>query len=174
MRVEGYRLGVSFRRKIRIGGGISWLKTPLEQTRYAMLPDGSFTPVSEYLMFFYFSYYIDFVFYKTTHWQLSTPLQFGAGWYWWQNRPYSFYRNIRFDHFLYLYEPGIAIQYKFFPFVGLGMDVCYRFGDASSGFLKHRFHSPSYGVKLLFWIHQLYFYLFPKSELTRKYGPASW
>ncbi|MCX8079827.1 MAG: hypothetical protein N3F09_01170 [Bacteroidia bacterium] len=174
IRIEGYRLGVSFRKKIRIGGGISWMKSNFFRSKLYPAPNGDWVETKENLMLYYFCYYIDFVFHKTKRWQLSTPLQFGAGWYWWQGVRRPFFRDSKFDHFLYLYEPGISVQYKVFPFLGAGMDVCYRFGNADSGYLKYRFHSPSYGVKFLFWIHQLFFYLFPNSPITKKYGPVSW
>lgn len=174
VRLEGYRLGVSFRKKIRIGGGISWMKSDFKKESKTILPDGTLILMEQYLNLYYFCYYIDFVFHKTKRWQLSTPLQFGFGWYWWQNQRQIFYRDSRFDHFLYLYEPGISVQYKVFPFLGTGADVCYRFGNADSGYLKFNLHSPSYSIKFLFWIHQLYFTLFPESKLTKKYGPASW
>jgi len=166
VRIEGYRVGVSFRKKIRIGGGISWMKSNYFKEFDALLPDGNPIKIKQNLNLYYFCYYIDFVFHKTKRWQLSTPLQFGFGWYWWQNQKQPFYRDSQFDHFLYLYEPGISVQYKVFPFLGMGADVCYRFGNADSGYLKYNFHSPSYGIKFLFWIHQLYFTLFPGKSVV--------
>src|SRR5204862_4239129 len=82
--VEGIRLGVSFKRKFRLGGGISWLDSDVHSD-YTIRNDlGNLELRERYLKFVYLCYYIDFVFYKTTRWQLSVPIQAGTGLSWFQ------------------------------------------------------------------------------------------
>lgn len=103
------------------------VKLKREKDFYITNAVGKTDTISKYLKFMYLSYYVDFVFYKTKHWQLSVPIQAGTGLLWFQqNKAYSF-GNKETKYFLFLYEPGITLQYKVFKWVGLGADVAYRF-----------------------------------------------
>ena len=172
--VTGVRLGVAFQRKLRIGGGISWLKTHVSNNFYSTNALGKTDTLTKFLKFVYFCYYIDFVFYKTKRWQLSVPIQLGTGSSWYQQtKSYSFGNNEE-KHFLFLYEPGITVQFKLFKWLGGGADFAYRFAFQNSKKSNVHLNSPSLSFKALFWIDQLFYELFPKSELTKKYGPAYW
>jgi hypothetical protein len=76
--VTGVRLGVVFRRKLRMGGGVSWLNTEVKTTVVNELG----TQDDYFLKFAYLCYYMDFVFYKYNRWQLSVPIQAGTGLSW--------------------------------------------------------------------------------------------
>ncbi len=172
--VTGVRLGVAYKRKLRIGGGLSWLKTNYSEN-YALLNEGGGTDtLLRYFKFAYLCYYIDFVFYRTKRWQLSVPIQAGTGASWYQ--PSEKYRLKSSDkkYFLLLYEPGITVQFKIFKWLGLGTDVGYRFVLRNYKKASEKLNSPTYSFKLLFWPDQLFYQLFPEQELTKKYGPAEW
>jgi hypothetical protein len=166
--VTGVRLGIAFQRKLRIGGGVSWLKTEVPVSF-----SNNELPV-KYLKFVYLCYYVDFVFYKTKRWQLSVPIQAGTGISWFQeNKTYSYYRSDP-KYFLLLYEPGITAQFKVFRWAGLGTDVAYRFALNNNKKTGQHLNSPTYSFKLLFWIDQLFYEIFPESALTKRFGPAFW
>jgi hypothetical protein len=125
------------------------------------------------LKFGYIAFYTDFVFYKTKRWQVSVPLQWGAGLTWFK------YNNGAQDissskDYLLLYEPGISVQFKIFRWCGLGTDIAYRFTLQNNRELRNKLNSPTYGFKFLIWFDQLYYLGFPKSKLSKKYGPADW
>jgi hypothetical protein len=172
--VNGIRLGVAFQRKLRVGGGVSWLKTELGSRQLIVNDAGEEQSVIKYPKFVYFCLYADFVFYKTKRWQLSVPIQIGTGYGWSQNdRGYDLASKSP-KYFLALYEPGITVQFKVFKWFGLGADVAYRFAANHRKKTDVNLNSPTYSFKLLFWFDQLYFDLFPNSDLTKKYGPAYW
>jgi hypothetical protein len=183
--VTGVRLGVAFQRKLRIGGGLSWLETDYEVTFHPRNIYGKTDTLNRFLKFGYMCFYIDFVFYKTKHWQLSVPIQAGAGLLWLQKgKLYNVYGGDR-KYFLALYEPGITAQFKIFKFFGLGADVAYRFSLKNNKKIRERYDAPSsdykvlpwsptYSFKILFWLDQLYFEAFPKSKITKRFGPAVW
>ena len=77
-------------------------------------------------------------------------------------------------YFLILYEPGISTQFKIFKWFGLGVDIGYRFGYNSDHYVRTKLNSPTYAFKLSFWADQLFFELFPKSKISKKWGPAYW
>jgi hypothetical protein len=52
--------------------------------------------------------------------------------------------------------------------------VAYRFTLRSTRRPENRLTSPSVSFKLLFWFDQLFYELFPETNLAKKYGPAMW
>lgn len=172
--VNGVRLGVAFQRKLRIGGGISWLKSNFKTNFYPVNASGKTDTVAEYLKFVYVCYYLDFVFYKTKRWQLSVPIQLGTGASWFQTRSDYVYGKKDPKHFLLLYEPGITAQFKVFKWAGLGADVAYRFTLKNNKKVGEKLNSPTYSFKILVWFDQLFYELFPKSKITKRFGPAYW
>lgn len=174
--VTGVRLGVAFQRKLRVGGGLSWLKS--EVTKLDIFEDAYGNPVDtlkRYLKFGYLCYYIDFVFYKTKRWQLSVPIQAGTGISWFQDQS-DIKRDFRKNtgYFLLLYEPGITAQFKITRWFGLGADVAYRFTLKNNKDVGEKLNSPTYAFKLLFWADQLFYVVFPESKITKRFGPAVW
>lgn len=166
--VTGLRAGIAFQRKLRVGGGISWLKTEVP----SIVPDRE-SPV-RYLKFVYLCYYVDFVFYKTKRWQLSVPIQAGTGMSWFQDQKKYQWKTESTKYLLLLYEPGITAQFKVFKWLGLGTDIAYRFALNPHKRTGQQLNSPTYSFKLLFWIDQLYYDAFPESFLSKRYGPSYW
>jgi len=161
--VNGLRCGISFNRKLRIGGGLSWLNTDLFLDKE-----------KQYLKFVYLCLYSDIVFYKTKRWQLSVPIQIGMGSSWFQKETHFSFSNKDSKYFLLLYEPGITTQFKVFKWLGFGTDVAYRFTLKNEKNIGENLNSPTYSFKILTWIDQLYYDFFPKSKLSIKYGPSFW
>ena len=171
--ISGFRAGVSFRRKLRFGGGISWLKSDITQNEYIPNENGVLISTPKYLRMAYVALYADFVFYKTKRWQVSVPIQTGFGQSWFQyQKAYNLGSNKKYS--FALYEPGIATNFKIFKWFGLGADVGYRFVLKNGSYVDQKFNSPTYAFKILFWADQLYYDLFPHSKWAKKYGPAAW
>lgn len=172
--VTGFRVGVAFQRKLRIGGGLSWLKSDYQRVFYTTGESG--LPVGSSIRFFKFAYlcfYLDFVFHKTKRWQLSVPIQAGSGIAWYQREAdINVFGGDRKYGFV-LYEPGITVQFKVFKWLGLGSDVAYRFMLKNKK-IGEKLYSPTYSFKLLVFFDQLFYELFPDSRITQKRGPAAW
>jgi hypothetical protein len=171
--ISGFRIGVGFKRKLRLGGGISWLSSDLSQNVYLPNESNVLTSTPKYLRLGYVCIYADFVFYKTQRWQLSIPVQTGVGYAWYQfNYRYDMHSGPK--NIFFIYEPGVSTQFKITRWVGLGFDVNYRFVLKNNRYVVDQFSSPTYAPKILFWVDQLFYELFPKTGLTKKYGPAVW
>ncbi len=172
-KVSGVRLGLSFRRKLRVGIGYSWLDTDVSDKKLITDAFGETRYTDEYLKFGYLCYYADFVFHKTKRWQLSVPIQVGTGMYW---RQYSDgLQTIRSQKRLLLfYEPGITVQFKVFKWFGLGLDVCGRLALKNTSYVSEKLNSFVLAPKLLIWFDQIFYSVAPKNKLTKKYGPAYW
>jgi hypothetical protein len=172
--ISGIRIGVSFKRKLRLGGGLSWLKSEISSDDYILSGEKVIDTIPKYLKLGYICLYADFVFYKTKRWQLSVPIQAGLGQSWFQHSTRYDLSSANRKYFLLLYEPGITTQFKIFRWLGLGADVGYRFTLKNNKYIGEKLNSPTYAFKLLFWADQLYFEAFPKSKVSQKYGPAVW
>ncbi len=173
-KVTGVRLGVTFRKKLKFGAGYSWLNSDINNPLFLKDENGVvYKKIDNYLKFGYGCLYTDFVFHKTKRWQLSVPLQLGIGAYWFRYQDDLETINSK-KRLLLLYEPGISVQFKIFTWLGLGSDIAYRFTARNTRYIGEKLNSPTYAFKLLIWFDQLYYIGFPKSKLTKKYGPESW
>jgi hypothetical protein len=173
VKVSGVRLGVSWQRKLRIGGGYSWLNSPVYNDRKIISSLGQAETVREYLKFGYLCYYIDFVFYKAKRWQLSVPIQVGTGLSHFQYTENNVLHKSR-NYFLLLYEPGITVQFKVFKWAGVGADLAYRFTLKNNHYIAEKLSSPTFSFKLLVWFDEIFYTVAPKSKITQKYGPSRW
>lgn len=172
-KVSGVRLGLSFRRKLRVGIGYSWLNTPVYETEMIINKFGKPKIATNFFKFGYICYYADFVFHKTKRWQLSVPIQVGTGMYWTRYDDGSKITNSK-KRFLLFYEPGITVQYKITRWCGLGLDVCARLALRNTNYVSNKLNSFVLAPKLLIWFDQIFYTTAPKSKLTKKYGPAMW
>ncbi len=172
--ISGVRIGAAFEKKLRLGGGFSWLKTPYSQTELTVNEHGQAILKTTYFKLSYLAAYADVVFYKSRRWQLSVPLQIGAGFTWYQDVPQYQLNKKNSKQFLFLYEPGITVQFKLTRWLGIGSDVAYRFTLKNNKKISEQLSSPTYSFKIMFWLDQLYFMVFPESAWSQKSGPAAW
>lgn len=173
--ISGVRLGVAYKRKLRIGGGLSWASNNYSSVFYDYNNEKKQNDtVLKYLRLGYLSYYIDFVFHRTKRWQLSVPIQAGAGFVWWQKETVYKWKPEDKKYFLLLYEPGITVQHKIFRWLGAGTDVGYRFVLKNNKKIGERLLSPTFSFKALFWPDQLFYQLWPEHKISKRFGPAEW
>ncbi len=173
IKVSGVRLGLSFRRKLRVGIGYSWLNTPVYDKKIVVDGLGNPRMVTSLFKFGYICYYADFVFHKTKRWQLSVPIQLGTGMYWTRYDDGKTITNSK-KRLLLFYEPGITVQYKITRWCGLGLDVCARLALRNTNYVSNHLNSFVLAPKLLIWFDQIFYLAAPKNKFTKKYGPARW
>ena len=172
-KVTGVRLGLSFRRKLRVGIGYSWLDAAISDKKTITNDYGKLITTDEFMKFGYVCYYADFVFHKTKRWQLSVPIQVGTGLYWTQYHDGEKIIKTK-QRFLLFYEPGITVQFKITKWCGVGIDVCARLALRNTNYVSNKLNSFVLAPKLLIWFDQIFYSSAPKSKITKKYGPAYW
>ena len=161
------KLGVEFGHKFRVGGGISALEdnTPLYKYKYIPNSIGKIDSIKSSLRFNYFCYYVEYVFYKTKHWEFSIPLQMGIG-----NSRYEYVYSDTLrkenEKIVILYEPVIAGQYKIFDWFGFGANIGYRLMIVNNKAIQQNFNSPIYSFSMLIFYGELYKKLFPRTKLA--------
>jgi hypothetical protein len=118
----GVKLGLEHAGVFQYGIGYSFLLSPVRNER-AVAGQGL---VGTRLRFGYVTPYIDYAFHRKGPWELRLPVQFGlgSGSVVYDDRDGRTRRLER--SFVFLYEPGITVQYRFLRYFGLGAGWGYR------------------------------------------------
>lgn len=148
--VFGWKVGVEFNKKIRIGGGFNNLTEDhsrnLDKVYFG--DNGIDTLGEGVLNFSYICYFVDYVLLSRPKWEISYPIQLGIG--------ASHYRYTdeevglveRDKGTVVLLETAITGHYKLTKWFGIGMGVGYRLMLVNNNELDSKFNSPIYIFKL--------------------------
>lgn len=160
--ILGIKIGVEFDRRVRIGGGFNFLKNPIYQDKYIKDINGNnIDTVPNALHFSYMSYFFEYIFYKTKHWEFSIPTQIGIG----SSRFEYIYNGKKITEnkkTIILYEPSIAGHYKVFKWLGVGGDIGYRLMLKNNKAIERNFNSPTFTFKVMIFYGEIYKALFKK------------
>jgi hypothetical protein len=168
---------LDFNHRVRTGLGLSWLQlspyregkdnTPFYLDKIIINAQGKADTVHPALSFGHFDWYLEYVFYKTKHWQFSVPLIFGIG-----NSKYKYtYMGVNTTenrHMVLLYQPSVSGYYKIFRWFGVGLDVGYRIMIISNKSIGGKFNSPVYNAYAIIFWDSLYKMFFPNTKLAKK------
>ena len=143
----GVKVGLEHAGKVQYGIGYSFLFSPVEHD--VLVPGEGY--VTTRLRFGYVTPYFDFAFYQRGPWELRIPVQFGIG-----------SGSVVYDDVfgrtrtleksgVFLYEPGITVQYRFLKYFALGGGWGYRLVLRSAD-LGDGLTAPTYtlGLKIFF------------------------
>ncbi len=151
VKTVGLKVGLSFRRKYKLGLGINQMLLPVEKT---VLEGDTALPVN--LEYFYFSPYIEYVFFNSKRWEFSLSAQFGFGGasYQYTNSEGSKVKLVQST--VLSYEPATLIDYKIIRWFGIGTGVGYRFIYFKSPGVDENFSSPEYVIKLKVYLGEIF------------------
>lgn len=169
--------GLDFNRVVRTGFSWNWIKlspykpgrnnTPFYLDKILVDSLGKPDTLHPALQLSYLSYFFEYIFFRSRFWQFSIPLQAGAG----ASRYQYMYQGSKTKedrHFILLYEPAVSGKYKITKWLGIGVDIGYRFMIINNKKIGSKFNSPVYDFKVLLFIGSLYKAVFPKSKLAQK------
>jgi hypothetical protein len=151
LKTIGIKVGLNFSSKFKVGLGINQMLAPIETTTKD--EEGNVVPVS--LKYFYFSPYIEYVYYSSKRWEfsLSTQLGFGGASYQYKNTEGE---KIKLKESTVLsYEPAMLIDYKIVRWVGIGTGVGYRMVYYKEPGVPEQFSSPQYVIKLKVYLGEI-------------------
>lgn len=169
--IFGIKGGVSFGRKLRVGGGFFFLKqrdgSPLNYKQALYNPEtGLEENVQLKLNLYYWAYYVEYVYHKSKRWEFSTPLQFGIG-----ASSYSYHfsdhKERHQTHLVLLYEPGVSIEYSIFQWLGVSGHIGYRFMLKNNRSIRQSFNSPMYAAGISIYWDELFKLAFPESKWAK-------
>lgn len=166
--IWGIKFGVEFSDRLQGGIGYNRHDRNLRKIIYFQDEFGNVNAATAKLHLDYCSFYVRCVYYKTKHWKFSImPYQIGFG-----NSRYVYEQNgneiVTDKRFVILYEPGISVSYKIVRWLGVGMDIGYRFMLRDNPKIPENFNSPIYSFYAIIYWGELYKMAFPSSKLTKK------
>lgn len=167
-KIFGLKTGLNFGNRLYFGIGYNQLNPPskdFDKEIYIVNGNNQLEKVTAMLRLFYISIHAEYVFYESKHWQLSMPLQLGAGQTYYKYNQLGKRKVIDKDY-NFIYEPAVSIEYKFVKWAGVGMDIGYRFMLTDYERLNKKFTSPTYAFKFLLYYNEIVKSVFPKSKLA--------
>ncbi|HXB11408.1 MAG TPA: hypothetical protein VNZ45_05440 [Bacteroidia bacterium] len=159
--IFGYLIGVCFDRKFAIGGGWNTLTSYRQITETV---DGRIINNAT-LNFSYFSYYVEYLFRVTKHWEINVPISIGIG-----NSSFTYTlagitktANVRT---VVPIEPTVEVDYYFNKYWGLSVQVGYRFMLIDNRTINQNFDFPTYSTGILIFPFEIFAGLFPHTKLA--------
>ncbi|HXP52339.1 MAG TPA: hypothetical protein VN922_20460 [Bacteroidia bacterium] len=160
--IFGYSVGVTFDKKLTIGGGFNALNSIITKDKTI---DG--ITVKEDLNFVYFSYFVQYAINLTKHWKLYImPFCVGVGGSSYQYT-YKLTYNIEDSYTVVPYEPQVELDYNFNRWLGLYTQVGYRFMILNNPTIPQNFNSPIYSYGVLFSPFEFLAAIFPHSKAEK-------
>lgn len=147
VRTLGLKAGVSYNNRLAFGLGYNQLVSDVERTRIIENPPFEPDTVNYQLKYFYFSPFVEYVFYKDPRWKLSIPVQIGVGQSRLETDEYNPPAKVLGKDLMISYEPAITAEYKIIPWFGIGAGVGYRLMIYGNKNLNEQFTAPVYIFK---------------------------
>jgi len=142
-KVKGVKVGLNHDRKFAYGIGYNWMSND-----YWKQLQGDSTNVR----LNYASFFINYVFHDSEHWNLSLPIQMGYGFLFGKDQQQE---RIYKDR-VFIWEPAMTIEYKFLRYFGVGFGTGYRLGIKFNQQLEERITAPIYVFRFNIYFDKLY------------------
>ncbi len=160
----GFKTGVDFGKKIRLGIGYSWLSTDIVESRFIAAEYDTFRTEIKSA---YVTMGAEYVMLRSDPWQVTFPMHFGFG------NSYRIYpkngKDLKTDkHSVVLLEPAITGHYKFIKWVGVGFGFGYRIMLKNNEAVDQKISGPLYVLRLKLFLNEIYKTVFPKKENQKK------
>jgi len=162
--VVGLVMGLSFNKRLKFGLGYNEVISHIHKNYY--LNDYLGNPVDTFfstLKLIYFSTYLEYVYHYRRHWEISIPINFGAGVsrYTYKAGTKTYYTD---NHLGFIYEATTDIVYKPVTWFGLGAGFGYRIALFKELDIIKQFTSPIYSFGIKLYISPIYRAIFPAAE----------
>ena len=144
VRTIGVKVGLNFDRKFKVGLGFNRMLLLTEKNYFN--EEGLSIPVE--LEYYYFSPYLEYVYFKSKRWEFSLSTQLGFGEASYVNNQISDEKQKVLSGRVLSYEPAMLIDYKIIRWFGIGSGVGYRFVYYKNAGIEEKFSSPEVVIKL--------------------------
>jgi hypothetical protein len=150
-KIYGIKAGVAFGKRFNAGIGYNFIGTELTQS----LELTKNQLVQADIVMNYIAPFVEYSFYRKGPWELSVPIQIGAG------KSFLRYTLDEQQHVVnrntvVLYEPGMTFEYKILNVIGVGAGFGYRIMLKNNRDIEQQFTSPVYALRLRLIFDELY------------------
>ena len=162
--VIGLVLGLSFNKRLKFGLGYNQVTSRIHKDYF--LNDYLGNPTDTFnstLKLLYISGYTEYIYFYKKHWEISIPIQFGAGFsrYSYKAGDKVYYTDNQFG---FIYEATTDVVYKPLSWIGLGVGFGYRLLLFKEIEIIHQFSSPIYSLGIKLYLSPVYRAVFPKKD----------
>jgi hypothetical protein len=159
--IFGFMIGVCFDRKFAIGGGWNTLQS---YRQISETVNGQTIPKAT-LNFAYLFYYVEYLLKVNKHWEIDIPVSLGIGG---SSFTYTLADKTSTvnSKTIVPIEPLVEVDYDFNKYVGLYVQVGYRFMIINNNSINQDFNSFTYSTGILLSPFEIFAGLFPRSKLA--------
>ena len=161
----GLKLGLDFKKKVRLGIGFSLLSSDIVERKTVITEPGHDTTLNAILSMGYITLYAEYVFYDSNNWQISMPVQTGVGssYFTYYERVGSVIKEKKLnEQSIILFEPSGLLTYKIIKWVGVSGGIGYRQMILNNSKLDYNFNSVMYSLRLRIFIGEIFKSVFPR------------
>lgn len=160
-KVTGFKFGVDYNQRVRIGAGNHRLVSPFTKKIYIDSVGVKIDSVNAVLRMSYIGFFYEYVFMKTKKWEFSIPVQIGYGTssydYIYNERVFKMQKNP-----VLVFETNIEGHYKMLRYLGIGGGTGIRLMLVKNKEIEENFNSPIYILKIKLFLGELYKDIFKK------------
>lgn len=147
----GMKVGLNFNQRFKLGLGLNSMITA-SATKIANVSD----TVSVNIDYFYWSPYIEYVYYSSKKWEFSLMTQIGLG-----EAKYSYLdeigdRQTVAKTTIFTYEPAMQIDYRVVRWVAIGTGIGYKMELYRKGSVSEPLSSPQFIMKVKVYLGKIY------------------
>lgn len=156
--ILGVQLGLNYGNYTRFGIGYNQLyssSSAFDKQFYFANSNNKTDTVNAKLKLWYFSVFAEYIYYQNNKWKYSIPLQLGVGQGYYQYNLNNEKNRID-ENLLFVYEPAVSVEYKIVKWVGVGVDIGFRFIITNYKQLNEKLNSPTYAFKLVIYYNEIY------------------
>ena len=147
----GMKMGLNFNQRFKLGLGINSMITA-SATKIANIDD----TVSVNIDYFYWSPYMEYVYYSSKRWEFSLMVQLGIG-----EAKYTYLdelgdRQTVAKTTILTYEPAMQIDYRIVKWVAIGSGIGYKLELYRNGLVTEPLSSPQVIMKVKVYLGKIY------------------
>ncbi|MFI5218040.1 MAG: hypothetical protein ACHQNT_01040 [Bacteroidia bacterium] len=161
----GYRGGLEFNRRIRIGVGYYTLISDIVKPKTISGVFENDTTLNAQLDMNFIPLSLEYIFYNKDPWQISIPLYIGAGKsYFWYYLNSEGDRGKVDEKTVALMTMSAEAQYKIIKWVGVGAGLGYRLMLKDNNNINENFNSVIYNIGLRIFVDEIFKSIFKKKS----------
>ena len=158
-RIFGVKAGLEYNNHFVIGIGYNFLNSEIDKEFYSVVSAND--TINTKLRFNYISIFAEYVFYDEKKYQLSIPIQIGAG-----VSKYTYSLNNKIFNYknkpVIIYETALLGHYKIIKWVAIGGGIGYRLMILDNPNIDQQFNSVVYVIKVKIFLADIYRDIFVK------------
>lgn len=167
------RIGLDFKKKIRLGIGIAELSSDVVAPKLITTESNKDSSLNAKLTLTYLTFNGEYTLYESKRWQITTPFTTGIGssYFSYYEKVGSSYKTKRLEEGrVVLVTPAVVATYRILRWFGVSAGFGYRQLLVNNTQSKQKLNSPVYILRLKIYMGEIYKTIFPKG-ITGKHDP---